>query len=55
MAFLPDFMNLSALILNDVMLASLLTFIALMLGLMSMPLSTLWAKQFSVPKYRCAV
>jgi len=45
-AFLPNFMDLSALNFNDIMLASLLTFIALMLGLMSIPLSTLWAKQF---------
>ncbi|MFT5225907.1 MAG: threonine/homoserine/homoserine lactone efflux protein [Polaribacter sp.] len=46
LAFLPNFMDLSTLSVNDVMLASLLTFIALMLGLMSIPLSTLWAKQF---------
>ncbi len=45
-AFLPNFMDLSALSFNDIMLASLLTFIAMMLGLMSIPLSTLWAKQF---------
>ncbi|MCP3664551.1 MAG: LysE family translocator [Gammaproteobacteria bacterium] len=43
-AFLPTFMDLSALSANDITVASLITLAALMLGLMSIAVSASWAR-----------
>lgn len=45
-AFLPSFMDLSLLSLKDIMLASTLTLVGLMTGLMSVAFSAAWARQF---------
>jgi threonine/homoserine/homoserine lactone efflux protein len=45
-AFLPSFMDLSLLSLKDIMLASTLTLVGIMTGLMSVAFSAAWARQF---------
>jgi threonine/homoserine/homoserine lactone efflux protein len=45
-AFLPSFMDLSLLSLKDIMLASTLTLVGIMTGLMSVSFSAAWARQF---------
>jgi len=45
-AFLPSFMDLSSLSVNDIMLVSFLTFTGLMIGLMSIAFSAAWARRF---------
>ena len=45
-AFLPSFMDLSSLSANDIILVSFITFSGLMIGLMSIAVSTAWARRF---------
>ncbi len=45
-AFLPSFMDLSVLSTNDIMLASILCFCGLMIGLMSIAFSASWARRY---------
>ncbi len=45
-AFLPSFMDLSSLSANDIILVSMITFSGLMIGLMSIAVSTAWARRF---------
>lgn len=45
-AFLPSFMDLSSLSVNDILLVSFLTFTGLMIGLMSIAFSAAWARRF---------
>jgi threonine/homoserine/homoserine lactone efflux protein len=45
-AFLPSLIDLSNLSANDIMLVSLITFTGLMIGLMSIAISTAWARRF---------
>jgi len=44
-AFLPSFMDLSSLSVNDIMLVSFLAFTGLMIGLMSIAFSAAWARR----------
>ena len=45
-AFLPSFMDLSSLSVNDIFLVSLITFTGLMIGLMSIAFSAAWGRRF---------
>ena len=45
-AFLPSFIDLSNLTMNDIVLLSILTFVGLMIGLMSVAIGSDWARKY---------